>query len=168
MSKEPATPAIKGKQANPITIGIVMTLVALLAPFTVSFSGHDGLYLSIIGILWNFSSSPYSTSLAITDIFILPVVIPFVFLRLVYAVQMIRLYKGLTTKKRTLALGIVSELPFAILLIPVFIMSLLDPSISMMLAGPTLILLIVGILIIRLKPPPESLEIWEEMFEETP
>lgn len=173
MSKEPATPAIKDKQANPITIGIVMTLVALLAPFTVNLSGYDGphldgLYLSIIGILWNFNSSPYYTSLEITNIDILPIVIPFVFLRLVYAYQMVRFYKGLTTKKRTLALGIVSELPFAILLIPFFILSLLDPYISIMLAGPTLILLIVGILIIRLKPPPESPEMWEEMSEETP
>ena len=104
----------------------------------------------------------------ITSIIILPIVIPFAFLRLAYAYQMVRFYKGLTTKKRTLALGIVSELPFAILSIPVFILSFLDPYGCIMLAGPTLILLIVGILIIRLKPPPESLEIWEEMFEETP
>jgi hypothetical protein len=150
-----------------------MTLVALLAPFTVSLSSYhgphlDGLYLSIIGILWNFNSSPYNTSLQISDIFILPIVIPFVFLRLAYAYQMVRFYKGVTTKKRTLILGIVSELPFGILFMPFFIMSLLDPSISIMLAGPTLILLIVGILIIRLKPPPESPEMWEEMSEETP
>ena len=150
-----------------------MTLVALLAPFTVSFSSYDGphldgLYLSIIGILWNFSSSPYHTSLEMTNINILPVVIPFVFLRLTYAYQMVRFYKGRTTKKRTLALGIVSELPFAILLIPFFILSLLDSSISIMLAGPTLILLIVGLLIIRLKSPPEYLETWAELYEETP
>ncbi|MHA1483757.1 MAG: hypothetical protein ACTSPR_00390 [Candidatus Thorarchaeota archaeon] len=169
MSKEPATPAIKDKQANPITIGIVMTLVALLAPFTVSFYGYDRLYFSMIGILWNFTSSPYYyTSLEITNIYILPIVIPFVFLRLAYAYQMVRFYKGLTTKKRTLALGIVSELPFAILLLPFLFLSFLDPYGSIMLVGPTLILLIVGILIIRLKLPPEYLETWEELYEETP
>jgi len=44
----------------------------------------------------------------------------------------------------------------------------LYPYGPMTLAGPTLILLIVGILIIRLRPPPESPEIWEEMSEEKP
>jgi hypothetical protein len=145
-----------------------MTLVALLTPFTVHLSGYDRLYLDMIAILWYFTSSRYYISLEIVDIFILPVVIPFVFLRLAYAYQMVRFYKDLTTKKRTLALGIVSELPFAILSIPVFIMSFLDPYSPIMMAGPTLILLIVGLLIIRLKPPPESPEIWEEMSEETP
>jgi len=158
MSEEPATPAIKDKQANPITIGIVMTLVALLAPFTVGLSGYDGLYLSMIGILWNFTSSPYYTSLEIANIFTLAIVIPFGFLRLAYAYQMVRFYKGLTTKKRALALGIVSELPFAILFIPFFIMSFLDQYSPITLAGPTLILLIVGIFIIRFRPPPEILK----------
>jgi len=158
MSEEPATPAIKDKQANPIAIGIVMTLVALLAPFTVGLSGYDGLYLSMIGILWNFTSSPYYTSLEIANIFTLAIVIPFGFLRLAYAYQMVRFYKGLTTKKRALALGIVSELPFAILFIPFFIMSFLDQYSPITLAGPTLILLIVGIFIIRFRPPPEILK----------
>ena len=79
---------------------------------------------------------------------------------------MIRLYKARTTKKRTLILGIVSELPMTLPLLEVLIMWLLNPYGPMALGGPTLILLIVGILIIRLKPPPKPPEIWEEMPEE--
>jgi hypothetical protein len=167
MSEEPATPAAKDKPVNPIVVGIVLVLVALLAPFAFSLSGYDGLYFSIIGVLWSFTSSPRYTYLEITNIFTFAITIPFGFLRLAYAYQMVRFYKGLTTKKRTLTLGIVSELPFAILFIPFFIMSFLDPY-GINLAGPTLILLIVGILIIRLKPPPKLPEIWKEMFEEKP
>jgi len=168
MSKEPATPAINDKPVNPIVVGIVMALVALLVPFAFGFTGYDGLYFSIIGVLWTFTSSPNYTYLEITNIFTLAITIPFGFLRLAYAYQMVRFYKGRTTKKRTLTLGVVSELPFAILFIPFFIMWFLNPYGSMNLTGPTLILLIVGILIIRLKPPPEPPEIWKEMPEEKP
>ena len=58
------------------------------------------------------------------------------------------------------------ELPITILLVPVFITLLLYPDGPMVLFGPTFILLIVGTLIIRLKPPPKPPEIWEEMPEE--
>ncbi len=168
MSEEPATPAIKDKPVNPIVVGTVMTLVALLAPFAFNLSSYDGLYLSIIGVLWNFTSSPYYTYLDIANPFMIISMMPFGFFRLAYAYQMFRLYKGRTTKKRTLTLGIVSELPFALVFIPVLIMWFLNPYGPMYLMGPTFILLIVGILIIRLKPPLEPPEIWEGMADEKP
>ena len=168
MSEEPATPAIKDKPVNPIVVGTVMTLVALLAPFAFNLSSYDGLYLSIIGVLWNFTSSPHYTHLDIANPFMIISMMPFGFFRLAYAYQMFRLYKGRTTKKRTLTLGIVSELPFALVFIPVLIMWFLNPYGPMYLMGPTFILLIVGILIIRLKPPLEPPEIWEGMADEKP
>ena len=88
------------------------------------------------------------------------------FLRLAYAYQMVRLYKGQTTKKRTLTLGIVSELPMTLFFLEVLNALFLHPYGPMALGGPTLILLIVGTLIIRLKPPPKPPEIWTEMPEE--
>ncbi len=166
MSEEPATPAIKDKPVNPTIVGTVMALVALLAPIAFGFSGYDGLHLSVIAVLWAFTSSPYFTHLEIMNIFTLITMMPFGFLRLAYAYQMVRLYKGRTTKKRTLTLGIVSELPFVMLFILYLILWFLNPYGPMGLAGPTLILLIVGLLIIRFRPPPESPEIWEEMSVE--
>ncbi|MCK4484017.1 MAG: hypothetical protein KAU89_04285 [Candidatus Thorarchaeota archaeon] len=166
MSKEPTTPVIKHKSGNPTVVGIVMTLVALIAPLAFFLSDYDGLYISLIAVLWSFTSSSYYTSLVIADILTLSMSLPFGFLRFAYAYQMVRLYKGRTTKKRTLTLGIVSELPFAILFIPNLIMWLLTPYGPMALGGPTLILLIVGILIVRFRPPPETPEIWEDLSEE--
>ncbi len=166
MSKEPATPAIKDKPVNPIVVGIVMSLVALLAPLAFSIAVYDGLHLSVTAVLWGFISSPYQTYLEILNIFTLAMMMPFGALRLAYAYQMLRLYKGRTTKKRTLTLGIVSELPFVMLFILYLIMWFLNPYSPMGLAGPTLILLIVGILIVRFRPPPESPEIWVELSEE--
>jgi len=166
MSEEPAAPAIKDKPINPTVVGIVMALVALLAPFAFGFFGYDGLHLSMTAVLWGFTSSPYFTYLEIMNIFTLFAMMPFGFLRLAYAYQMVRLYKGRTTKKRTLTLGIVSELPFAFLFILYLIVWFLDPYGPMGLMGPTLTLLIVGILITRFRPPPESHGIWEEMSEE--
>ena len=168
MSEESETPAINDKLVNPMVVGIVMALVALLAPLTFSIAVYDGLHLSVTAVLWGFISSPYQTYLGIADIFLLVAMMPFGFLRLAYAYQMVRLYKGQTTKKRTLTLGIVSELPFVMLSILYLIMWFFYPYSPMGLAGPTLILLIVGILIIRLKPPPKPPEIWEEMPEEKP
>ena len=166
MSEEPATPAIEDKPVNPTVVGIVMSLVALLAPLAFGLSGWDGLHYSVIAVLWSFTSTPYSTYLEITNIFTLVTMMPFGFLRLAYAYQMVRFYKGRTTKKRTLTLGIVSEIPFAILFIPYLIMWLLNPLGPIALGGPTLILLIVGILIIRFRPPPKSPETWVELSEE--
>jgi len=168
MSEELATPAIKDKPVNPTIVGIVMSLIALLAPFAFFLSGYDGLYLSVIAAFWNFTSSPHYTYLEITNIFTLAITIPFGFLRLAYAYQLVRFYKGRTTKKRTQTLGIVSELPFAIMFLPYLFMWFLNPFSPVALAGPTLILLIVGTLIIRLKPPPGSPEMWEEMSAEKP
>jgi len=168
MSEEPATPAINDKPVNPVVVGIVMALVALLAPLAFSITVYDGLHLSVTAVLWGFISSPYQTYLEIVNIFTLVTMMPFGFLRLAYAYQMVRFYNGLTTKKRTLTLGVVSELPFVMLSILYLIMWFFYPYSPMGLAGPTLILLIVGILIIRFRPPPESPEIWEEMSEEKP
>ncbi|MCK5302656.1 MAG: hypothetical protein KAJ96_05910 [Candidatus Thorarchaeota archaeon] len=165
MSEELAIPAINDKPVNPIVVGIVMTLVALLTPIAFLASGYDGLYISLIAILWSFTSSSYYTQLVIADIFTLGMSMPFGFLRLAYAYQMFRLYNGRTTKKRTLTLGIVSELPFAILFIPYLIMWLLNPLSPLALAAPTLILLIVGILIVKFKPPPKPPETWVEISE---
>ncbi len=166
MSDEPETPAAKDKPVNSLVVGIIMALVALLAPLMFTFFDYDGLHLSVLAVLWIFTSVPWGTHLEILDTYILTTMMPFGFLRLAYAYQMFRLYKGRTTKKRTLTLGIVSELPFAILFIPFVIIWLLNPYGPMVLSGPTLILLIAGILIIRLKPPPQPPEIWEEMPEE--
>ena len=166
MSEEPATPAAKDKPGNPTAVGIVMAGVALLAPFAFFISGYDGLYLSVIAVFWNFTSSTHYTYLELTNIFTLANTIPFGFLRLAYAYQMVRFYKGRTTKKRTQTLGIVSELPFAIMFLPYLFMWILNPLSPVALAGPTFILLIVGLLIVRFRPPPESPEIWEELSEE--
>jgi len=168
MSEEPATPAAKDKSVNPLVVGIMMALVALLAPLMFSFTFHDGLCFGVLAVLWSFTLAPWGTHLETSDTFTFAILMPFGFLRLAYACQMVRLYMARTTKKHTLALGIVSELPITILLIPVLIMLLLHPDGPMVLFGPTFILLIVGILIIRLKPPPKPPEIWEEMPEEKP
>jgi hypothetical protein len=168
MSEEPVTPAINDKPINPEVVGIVMALVALLAPFAFNIAIYDGLHLSVTAVLWGFISSPYQTYLDILNIFTLFAMMPFGFLRLAYAYQMVRLYKGRTTKKRALTLGIVSELPFVMLFILYLIMWFFSPYNPMGLAGPTLILLIVGILIIRFRPPPESPETWAEMPEDKP
>ena len=166
MSEDPATPAAKDKPINALIVGIMMALMALLAPLMFSFTTHDGLCFGVLAVLWSFTSTPWRTYLETSDTFTFAILMPFGLLRLAYAYQMVRLYMARTTKRRTLALGIVSELPITILLVPVFIMLLLYPDGPMVLFGPTLILLIIGTLIIRLKPPPKPPEIWEEMPEE--
>jgi hypothetical protein len=166
VSEEPTTPAAKEKPINPLVVGIIMALVALFAPLTFSFHDYDGLHLSMVAVFWIFSLTPWGTYLETSNNFFLPVLMSYGLLRLAYAYQMVRLYKARTTKKRTLALGIVSELPVTIPLLEVLIVLLLNPHGPMALGGPTLILLIVGILIVRFKPPSKPPEIWEEMPEE--
>ena len=166
MSEKSATPAAKDKPVNPLVVGIMMALVALFGPLVFSFLGDVEMRISVTAVLWIFASSPYYTYLDVANPSSVIAMMPFGFIRLAYAYQMFRFYKGRTTKQRTLTLGIVSELPFAILSIPFFIMWILLPYGSIPLAGPTPILLIVSILIIRFKPPPEPSEIWEEMPEE--
>lgn len=166
MSEESAIPAAKDKPINPLIVGIIMALVALFAPLMFSFHDYDGLYFQVVAVLWIFSVTPWGTFLETSNYFFFSVLMYYGFLRLAYAYQMVRLYKARTTKKRTLTLGIVSELPMTLPLLEVLIMWLLNPYGPMVLFGPTFILLIVGILIIRLKPPPKPSEIWEEMPEE--
>ena len=168
MSEEPATSAAKDKPVNPTVVGIMMTLVALFGPLVFSFLGYNEMHISVTAVLWIFASSPYYTYLDVANPSSVIAMMPFGFIRLAYAYQMFRFYKGRTTKKRTLTLGIVSELPFAILSIPFFIMWILFPYGLTPLTGPTPILLIVSILIIRFKPPLEPSEIWEELPTKKP
>ena len=63
MSEESTTPAAKDKPVNPLVVGIMMALVALLAPLMFSFSDYDGLRLSMVAVLWIFSLTPWGTYL---------------------------------------------------------------------------------------------------------
>jgi hypothetical protein len=169
MSEEPITPAIKDKPASPTAVGIVLAVLALFAPLGFQgFTHYEGLTLSMIAVCWELYLSPYQSYLAIANPFMLIAMMPFGFLRLAFAYQMVRFYKDKTTRRRTFALGVVSEIPFMVLFLLNLIMMLLFPFGFTFLCGPTPILLIVGILIVRLKPPPEPPEIWEEMPEEKP
>ena len=58
MSEEPAAPTINDKPVNPNVVGIVMALVALIAPLAFSIAVYDGLHLSVNAVLWGFISSP--------------------------------------------------------------------------------------------------------------
>jgi multisubunit Na+/H+ antiporter MnhF subunit len=84
--------------------------------------------------------------------------------RLAFAYQMYRCYRGETTRARTLAVGVLSELYIAILSIPVFLIRLqAPPPRFIQIALPIPLLLVIGVILLGLTPPPRLPETWEEV-----
>jgi hypothetical protein len=90
----------------------------------------------------------------------------FSFMRLVFVYQLSRYYKGRTSRGRTIAVGIISELQMTIItgLVLLFLMS--SPvMVFYMIAVPIPILLLLGLVFMWTVPVPEIPGPWKELDE---
>ncbi|MHA1904032.1 MAG: hypothetical protein ACXABZ_07130 [Candidatus Thorarchaeota archaeon] len=86
-------------------------------------------------------------------------------LRLLFVVMVYRLYKGNTTIRRTIIVGLIGELQPAIVLdLPLFILTLVNPSAVPVVTYvlPVPILLLLGVILIRVLSPPKPPSTWKD------
>ncbi len=159
----------EGTQAierNPWTIGVLLALVALLAPHNVIYYPFDSYMwnLQVMAMTWMMFIDPYSVNW-MNDPLILMVGIPTAFLRLVFGYMVVRAYQGKTTKRRAIIAGIASELQVAVIFyVPMVLFQLLSPYPQgyYPIVLPIPVLLILGLGIMRIWPPSGEPTTWTD------
>ncbi|UCH05005.1 MAG: hypothetical protein JSW05_02270 [Candidatus Thorarchaeota archaeon] len=154
----------EGAQAlerNLWAVGILFALVALLAPHTVVYYMWD---LQVMAATWMAFIDPYSVSW-MSNPFLLMVAIPGALLRLVFGYMVVRAYQGKTTKKRAIIIGIALELQGPVFFyVPVILFQLASPILRSYypILLPIPALLILGLVIMRIWPPPTESTTWTD------
>ena len=152
-----------------------MAAVAVLAPagFNVSLDPNTGwiVELSVLCMLWtlpirfdvNNSLGMLQNATPISTPFMFIGNLPITCLRLVFVYQIYKLYQSRTTRKRTLVVGVASELQVTIL----GILAVIMPVFSLMSRYfiPSPILFLAALVIFKIAPPPEVSTPWEHPEE---
>jgi len=138
--------------ANRRVLVFVLSLLTLLAPMFCYISSVD-IYIA---------SATWIYSLSSQDVFFFPIMftIPLTMLRFLFAYQINRYYEGMTTRGKTLALGILADGPGFLLLL-VMVITLLVPSLWVYIFYPTPLLFLSGALVLWRKPIPKPKTPWD-------
>ena len=152
-------------------IGVLMALIALFAPIAIAAYSYGSTYdINILSMLWQLSVNAYEINFYFISSYLFVIslfsMLPFLLLRVGFAVQMTRYYQGKTTKGKTAAAAVISELPFILL----FTISMIMMSIygGFGLSFPLPLLMIIGLLVLWRFPLPEATVPWEGTDEPTP
>jgi hypothetical protein len=126
MNKENREPLRKRGLPNPQKVGLLMGVVAMVAPFLFSYlPSYRFPELHIGALMWTLSVYATEWHFIINNLlepflYIDPMDLFSVWIigiRILFAYQTMRYFQGKTTRKRLIILGVIAELPFAPLLI---------------------------------------------------
>ena len=160
-------------------IGGIMVIVTIISPLVIAISSNEW-NTSIVILFMTGQISFYPQGLDFHfNPFNLLATLPLTFLRIGFMIMMMRLYQGKTTRKRTLIVGILSELQlvglfYGSMIIMVLISPFMMPYLQIMIPVP--LLLLTGFLIMHFDSPTEGTmwieeektSSWWEKSEEEP
>jgi hypothetical protein len=176
---EPEPGKTTEEKIKPRNVGIIMLATGLLGPVAVniSISTWSGLYFSMLFLLFTLN---YQTP---EGFYIYPTIYPawgyfdIYFLmsismmlavyfgpRFVFSYQLVRLYKGRTTKRRTFTLGFIADCYWLFLMIPTYIMMMYSPEYFYAIL-PIPVALFVALLILKFRPPAKVITPWKGVDE---
>ena len=175
---EPEPGKTTEERIKPRNVGMILFTLTIIAPIAANFSNNpwSGFYLSILFLPFYVNYSTYE-GFYIYSNFYYPWGYPDIYYlmsismmlglyagpRLVFSYQMVRLYKGRTTKRRTLLLGLIADCYFLFIMLPSLISMLLYPSEYLYMILPTPLVLLVAIMLIKLRPPAKIITPWKEL-----
>ncbi len=151
---------ISDMRISPTTITVVMLVIAVLGPAAFNIYIEFG-SIYLMGMCWQISNLTMS-GLTFTAAFFL-ISMPFMFFRLVFVYQIYKYYRLLTTKKRTVIVGIIGEIQFPITGLLVIPFAISDPNLAVIFSIPVPILLVVGLAILHYVKTPRPVYGWEEL-----
>ncbi|MFX1261865.1 MAG: hypothetical protein ACFFAZ_07260 [Promethearchaeota archaeon] len=154
--------ATGAKRISPLTVAAITGIVALFGPVFIVFYSAEN--FTVAAMAWIFFSGSMGVfGNFIFDINSLIASLPFTFLRIVFVWMIYRLYRGKTSIRRVAVTAIATELQVpAIFLVQFLAISPIYggwPSLPLPIPIPLLAL--VGLLLIKIAPPPED-ELWIE------
>ena len=139
------------KYQRRLELGIILVLVASLTPYVM----YLGNLITIAAVAWILLIKDNHAEFILLAQAI--PTLPFWILRFIFVHQMMRLYGGKTTKKRTIKVGILSECPILVMLIGNTLPKLWDPRWPYGFDGFSIpLLLLIGWLLMKFFPPPKS------------
>ncbi len=142
---------------------LIMVLVTVISPFTTllsSFGGHDHhVSISINALFWAIFPSEFSFGgLQVLNLISLSFGIPLGFFNIVFAFQVVRYFRGETSKRRTFLAGISTLIiPFASLIMA---LPLMISSGWYVYIGPIPVQLVTGLILVYFAGPKESTSPW--------
>jgi len=152
----------------PMLVDVLMIALAVLAPFAVMSYSSFSYNFIIQSLFWMIHLDSSGFYLQIIPPYAVFTMFPFLLIRLTLPYQMFRYYHGRTTRTRTAAVAILSELTFIAVFILQFVFSLISGGMIFGISLPFPIMMIVGVLLLWRKPIPEVTVPWEGADEPTP
>ena len=149
-------------------IAILMILIALFAPFFVTgYSSGYSVSLNITAMLWSIFIDEHGTHFQLISVYSSLAMLPFLFFRAAFVVQIIRYYQGKTTRGRTAIVAVLSEAPIiAIYIIGLIVYSMIYGGLGF--SFPLPIMMMVGLLLLWRFPVPDVTVPWKGADEPTP
>jgi len=142
----------------PKLVGVLMLVLAVLAPFAVL--GYSN-FFNIQSLFWMLTLNQYGIHLDIIPPGAIFLMLPFLLIRLTLPYQMVRYYHGKTTRTRTAVVAILSESPFLAVFVLQLTFSLIISGMMFGISLPAPITMIVGLLLLWRKPIPEVTVPWD-------
>ncbi|MFX1579276.1 MAG: hypothetical protein ACFFBJ_06475 [Promethearchaeota archaeon] len=145
-----------------IEAGLLVLSITVLSPFffqgTIGLNGH--LDIIMYTLLWYWSLTPSDSMIFyLHDAWTIVQYLPIVCLRFPFAYFMMRYYEGKTTSERLIMAGALGE-------IPPFLVAFVNLSLNSgpwlgQYIGPMPLHLLVGLILVKLKPPPTITGPWD-------
>lgn len=157
----------RGLEKGLTKIILLLTIVALLAPAGVMLYSFGTFWfqVQVYAMCWIVVADPYGLHWMI-DQFTLFMTLPMTFLRIVFVLMVMRAYQGKTTRKRAAFAGVASELQMPMIyygvILLMFMITSYYPMGSFMTVIPIPLLLLLGLIIMRAKPPPGEPTKWRD------
>jgi hypothetical protein len=150
---------MKEKERHVFAGLLVVLLLAISSPFLISirYSTFGGLFIRMQGLFWYFDNQLEHTTFGIVGLWEIVQYLPFMSLRPFGVYQMYRYYKQKASSFSLFIVGLLGEFPP--LLAALSLAPLLLTSIYL---GPLPIHLVVGYVIIKLKPRPKIAVPWQD------
>jgi hypothetical protein len=172
---EPEPAKTTEEKIKPRNVGFILLIPALFAPIAIAITNYpwSGVSWSMISMLyqinyypgegiqiyptfyfpWGFDPMYFFSMMMSMSLFVGP--------RFGFTYQMVRLYKGRTTRKRALIVGFVADCFFLFLNIPYLFM----PMGFMAIILPLPFVLLVALILMKIKAPAIIISPWEELDE---
>ncbi|MHA2020638.1 MAG: hypothetical protein ACW98J_07960 [Candidatus Thorarchaeota archaeon] len=152
-------------RVRPWMITTVLLILVFFGPISLNIypgMGFMGDYVYIFSMTWQITDIA-TMSLYMFDIPIVMMTFLLVFMRPVFVYQLSRYYKGKTSRGRTIAVGIISELQLTI----ITGLAMLVPAgaVAFMIAVPIPFLLLLSFILMWLVPIPKTDVQWKELDE---
>jgi hypothetical protein len=142
-----------------------MFAVALFAPAGMSVGYPDEFQFGLVAVTWTYAYGGFWAGFRFYDPAMWVMTLPFMGFRYWLSYEMTRYYRGEVSRRRLKLAAIACEAPFALMgVVSIFNIILYSSS---NLAGPTLILPVVALLLLRMKPPPARPVSWVDEEKES-